>query len=237
MRKPVSLLCITSAVGVLLVLTVASPGQAEPGGNKGHKFHLFGSAFDDIDPENATNEVIRVESSPASGGGAVRFFNPDTQVDDLDNQVQLKYLFEVGKDCTFAFGTPRIQLAIDTDGDGDSNGNAFGYLGDKPFGGLCGNAWRLEDMTNETPKWDLTQFGGGFTTPWSTMETFFAAFPNHEVLSGAIIEDTSVATTLDTYYDNVTLGNVTLNGHSDTAMCRSPQPQPPDFEPRGCSVR
>jgi hypothetical protein len=72
----------------------------------------------------------------------------------------LKYYFPAR---TCAGGSPRFQLAIDTDGDSSSNGNAFGYVGHVGFGGGCiTGAWDFVDLTDAVPsRWDLTQFGLG----------------------------------------------------------------------------
>ena len=54
-------------------------------------------------------------------GVALRKLNPGVKISTLTNQLQLKYFFPAR---TCAGGSPRFQLAIDTDGDGVSNGNA-----------------------------------------------------------------------------------------------------------------
>ncbi|MGH3118109.1 MAG: hypothetical protein ACRDQ2_13550, partial [Gaiellales bacterium] len=75
-----------------------------------------------------------------------------------------------------------MALAIDRDGDGDSDGAAFGYVGTFPNFDTCPQeTWIYEDFTggdtitgpgpfpspprttpNEEKEWDLTQFGGPF---------------------------------------------------------------------------
>jgi hypothetical protein len=54
-------------------------------------------------------------------------------VHSLDGLISVDYFLVDGKICVG--GSPRIQLAVDTDGDGLSNGNAFGYQGTVAFGG------------------------------------------------------------------------------------------------------
>src|SRR5205085_8556407 len=93
----------------------------------GFKFELYYSAMDAQDPLNPTNEVISMEPTVAGAiGVAVRKLNPGVKIGTLTNQLQLKYYFPAR---TCSGGSPRFQLAIDTDGDGTSNGNAFGYVG------------------------------------------------------------------------------------------------------------
>src|SRR5256885_7613590 len=61
-------------------------------------------------------------------------------------------LFRSSRTC--GGGSPRIQLAISTDGGGRSDGNAHGYVGHTSFGGGClTGVWdyvnRLEEHTSE----------------------------------------------------------------------------------------
>jgi hypothetical protein len=200
----------------MLALALNGLSFAEPGGDQGHKFQLIGGASDSADPENPTNDVMRFENI-ATPAAATRDLHKGTKIEMLDNQVQIRYYFQSPKTCTFVGGTPRIQLAIDTDGDGDADDNAFGYLGDQPFGGNCPpNTWDIEDMTNAIPKWDITQLGGGFTHTWDSMEAFIqAAFPNHQVVEGALIEDPGGNGV--TFYDSLVIGNRDVNTSSDTA--------------------
>ncbi len=205
-------------VAAAMGFVVLSSALAERGGTKGPKFQLFGTATDSVDPENATNEVLKINNT-SDFGGASRDLHKNTQAEEIDNQVQLKYFIAGTKTCIL--GSPRIQLAIDRDGDGNRDGNAFGYLGDKPFGGLCPpNAWTLEDMTNAQQKWDLSQLGGGMTLSWDQMEVFLrTASPNYQILRGTLVEDPGVGPGSSgiTYFDNIVIGNRTINDHSDTA--------------------
>jgi hypothetical protein len=205
-------------LGFVLVIALTSatiPTRGEEGDN-GQAFQAFGAVSEAQDPENSTNEVIAFDATTTTPAGVFRYLHKGTKVAQLDNQVQLKYYF-VGRTCTL--GTPRIQLAIDTDGDGRSNGNAFGYLGDQAFGGGClAGQWRFEDMTNNAPKWDISQLGGGMTHTWDSMETFFAAFPNHQVISGALVDDPYGFGRV--YFDNVVIGNREIDTHEDVARAK-----------------
>ena len=180
---------------------------------------MVGSAVFTVDPQNATNEVFAVDNTN-DFGGAYRALPKGTKADQLDNQVQLDYFFQGTKTC--AAGSPRIQLGIDTNGDGTRDGNAFGYLGDKPFGGLCpANMWVLEDMTDGAAKWDLSQLGGSMTNTWDQMEAFLAgAYSNYQMLTGFLVEDptyTGGPPPGVTYYDDFVMGNRTLSTHADAA--------------------
>jgi hypothetical protein len=105
-------------------------------------------------------------------------------------------------------------LAIDTDGDGTSNGNAFGYVGNAPFGAGClTGVWDFNDMTDAIGRWDLSQLGGGMTLNWDAMETFLATtYPSYQILRGTLVEDGYPG---DTFYDLITIGDCTLDGHED----------------------
>src|SRR5678815_4989787 len=127
--------------------TPASTQEELPG--LGHKFELLFAMNDDADPQNLTNDVISVlttQAYPAGIGVALRNTPPGFKIAALTNQLQLKYYFPT-RSC--GGGSPRIQIAIDTDGDGISNGNAFGYVGHTGFGGGCvTGAWDFVDMTD-----------------------------------------------------------------------------------------
>jgi len=75
-------------------------------------------------------------------------------------------------------------------------------------------------MTDNVPaRWDFTQFGLGYQN-WQTGITLMtAAFPNHKVLSGALVDDScSFAPTScgQAYYDLFTFENRTLEQDQDT---------------------
>lgn len=71
--------------------------------------------------------------------------------------------------------------------------------------------WRVNDMTDSVQRWDITQFGGPFYNTFADIVAFFAAFPNHKVVSGSLVQDafTSVMQGL-AYYDDIQIGRRTL---------------------------
>ena len=196
----------------------ASTKEELPG--LGHKFQLFFAMMDDQDPQNPTNDVISVLTTPATIGLAIRNLPPGIKITALDHQLNLKYYFpNPPRQCSG--GSPRFQLAIDRDGDGVFDGNAFGYVGHAPFGTLCVTAeWDIIDMTDNIGRWDLSQLGGGMTMTWDQAEAFVTAtYPNHKVLSGSLVDDScSFAPTScgQAYYDLVTIENRTLENRQDT---------------------
>ena len=197
----------------------ASTQEELPG--LGHKFQLFYAMQDDEDPQNLTNDVISVLTTPAypaGSGDAVRDLPPGIKMSALTNQLQLKYYFSA-RSCDG--GSPRIQLAIDTDGDGVSNGNAFGYVGHAGFGAGClTGVWDFVDMTDAVPfRWDLTQFGLGYHDWPSAVAAMSTVYPNHRVLTGSLVDDScsfAAGSCGKAYYDLLTIENRTLENRQDT---------------------
>jgi hypothetical protein len=210
-------------------------------------FYFSGTAAHDVDPENPRNAVVRLTSAfdPANPGAAqagavARVFGERTRVWRLDNQLEAKAWFREPHTC--GLGSPRISLAIDREGDGDSDGNAFGYLGTSPAFSLCPiRTWLFEDLKggdgitglgpspslntlggaepggppNEELEWDLTQFGGPFYNTWSQVEELFAAFPQHRVCAAQYVDDNGLPAGTS-YADVIVLGDAVWDGPEDT---------------------
>jgi hypothetical protein len=181
---------VAFTVGLATLAASALPKTARADGEQwGQGFLLGGSAQLALDPENAANEVIRITTlmNSASVGGLLSAPAPppfgtisrvvDTQIQKLDNMLEFKAWFDTGKTCVG--GSPRLQLAIDLNGDGTPEGNAFGYFGlGSTTTGCPPQTWLYEDLTgggdtmagpgplpstgrttpNEEVEWDLTQF-------------------------------------------------------------------------------
>jgi hypothetical protein len=219
-----------SAIDPVTLFAADDPVLTDPAANepvtddpphfpKGGKFKLFGSAKDDTDPENPYNEVISFDTRTTDVAGAFRKFGDHVKINELDDMVELKYYY-VGRSC--GGGSTRVQLGIDRDGNGTFDGNAFGYVGDKPFGGGCvPNTWVYEDMTNGSQKWDLSQLGGSMTMSWDQMEAFLnTVYPNHRVVNFVLVDDSGSFVPTDkgcAYFDLVSAGPRTLTGHEDTS--------------------
>ncbi len=184
----------------------------------GHKFELYFGMDDSQDPQNPTNDVIAVDTTGGTIGMALRNMPPGIKIAALDHQINIKYLFPAR---TCDGGSPRIQLAIDRDGNGQFDGNAFGYVGHAPFGAGCITAeWDIVDMTDNIGRWDLSQLGGGMTMTWDLAETFVTTtYPNHQVLSGSLVDDSAGfagGAAGQAYYDLLTIENRTLENDQDT---------------------
>jgi hypothetical protein len=179
------------------------------------------------DPVNPRNKVIRMDVTVATFGTVRRTLDWGTQVEDLTNQLSFNFRFAAGGSC--GGGSPRIQLAIDVDGDGTSDGNAFGYTGPFPnFTGCPADTWLFEDLTSNVQRWDLSQFNddlagigqpasnttcGSFVCTWGQVLTVFGNFPNHRALTATLVDDTYGGSPRGigfAYYDNIELGDEKL---------------------------
>lgn len=207
---------------------------------RGSVYKLFGSAKNTSDPQNPFNDVISFDTTSTTAvAGAVRLLGDHVQVMMLTNQIELKYLL-IGRIC--GGGSPRIQLAIDGDGDGNfkqtpggPDQNAFGYLGDSDGfqTGNCAQAvnhWFHEDMTDAAPKWGLDQWAASGKPPvcdaaylncrWDEVVRYFQTnWPNHRVLNAVLVDDASgnpfPAGRGCAYFDLVNTGARTYTNHED----------------------
>lgn len=137
--------------------TFATGAIAGAGGGPGapEGFLLGGTAQAAQDPENATNDVVKIDTSaPDSYGTISRTLN--AKIADLDNELEFKAYY---KDRSCGGGSPRIQLSVDLNGDGTADGNVFGYT-HPPFSGCAPNTWTYEDTTDALPRWDISQIAG-----------------------------------------------------------------------------
>jgi hypothetical protein len=237
MKKLAFLFALVVAVGIPAVAVGTGGSSPEPA------FLLGGTAQLAQDPENPANDVVRIRTDVAPFFGTIsRTVN--TKVDKLDNMLEFKSWFAssvtAGLSKTCIGGSPRLQLAIDTTGDGSADGNAFGYFGASPsFAGCPMDTWLEEDLTgagdffitggplfpstgfatpNEELEWDLTQFGGPFYNTWSQVEVFFSTRP-HQVCTVALVDDTFGAPgmTGTAYYDLFSAGRRTFTDRYDIA--------------------
>ena len=219
MKRAAVLLMIVSIAIALAVPAVVSAGL--------EGFELGGTAARAEDPADSENDVISTNVTDTTFGFVRRGLKKRTQVEDLSGQVSFHFRFDTGGSC--GGGSPRIQLAIDTDGDGVSNGNAFGHP--LPLTGCPANTWLFVDLTdNSAAIWDLSQFnddfpvgapgwpqppitGPGVNPTWSQVLTLFGAFPNHHVLTGGVFDDTFTGSGRGSglgFYDNIEIGDKKL---------------------------
>jgi len=124
----------SSMVGVLLAglvcasLPISAKATGVGSGCNGG-FLLGGTAQHARDPENPANEVIRISTLDAPLFGTVsRTLN--VKIATLDNQLEFKAYFVPPKTCVG--GSPRMQLAIDLNGDGVRMATPLGTSGPSP---------------------------------------------------------------------------------------------------------
>jgi hypothetical protein len=197
----------------------------------GHKFELFGTMIKDTDPENSAgmpghagggaggNEVISAVVAPGDFAFAYRSLSPGIDIRALTNQIGVKYFF-VNKTCVA--GSPRIQLVVDRDGDGDSDFTAHGHIAPTGAYTPCPmNVWRYEDLTDNLTRWEVTGNATpipGITPnvylPWKTFAAAIANLTSHKVLAGMLFDGESCSWTAancgKAYYDLLTIENRTL---------------------------
>ena len=222
-------------LGDAVILTDSTGSQEELPG-LGHKFELFGVMIRDTDPENAVgkpggsgggvggNETVSATMTPTSVALAFRNLPPGIKITALDNQLGLKYYFE-GRTC--GGGSPRITLLVDADGDGSFDFAAHGHVNPPALLGCPPDQWMYENLTDDLPRWEVTAPPGAprptlpaLYNPWEVLESaVVAAFPNHKVLAGFLVEDSCSfmpVTCGKAYYDLVTIENRTLEIWQDT---------------------
>lgn len=203
----------------------------------GSRFRAIGNARMTRDPENPTNVVLKVVSDGNTPVGAGRDLKR-VQLWQLDHQLNFKWAFVAPHSC--GGGSPRIILLVDADGDGDRDFSANGHVNPPLFAG-CPNStpvpndggaspsallWRFDDVTDENRRWEIT--GGvvpGFPAfpgaTWDELEQLVhTAFPNHRVLHGRLIEDFNNTGPGTSYYDLITIFDLTLGTRGQVNLDR-----------------
>jgi hypothetical protein len=241
LQEPIQTASILSQLALASqTMSMSNPtNSAEELPGLGHKFELFFGMVDDQDPNNVTNDVISVVTTPATIGEAYRNFPPGIKIAALDDQINLKYYFVAPRSC--GGGNPRVTLLIDANGDGvwdQSTGDfaAQGHVNPPLYAGCTPDVWHIEDMTDELKRWETTPLvalsggvvplvcgpiGAATTCTWEELETrVTAAFPNHKVLSGFLHDGDACSFFTPAcgkaYYDLFTLENRTLENDQDT---------------------
>jgi hypothetical protein len=227
------------ALLILLVVCTVRLNAGEAPGEPG--FLLGGTAINAQDPQNPANDVIKIDTTsppscdpPPIGnyincafGTVSRRLN--VKIATLTNMVEVKAYFQAPRGC--GGGSPRITLSIDLNGTGTPTGNAHGNYGPGPFGTGCPPAgmWQYEDLTDNAPRWDVTQFAAivallptglnPFLVPWPVLQNILTTnFPNHNVCSGALVDDSGWTDAAEgvAYYDLLSLGRATWENGDDS---------------------
>lgn len=148
-----------------LVLSAALTAQAF---HNPQDYSLFGEATY-ISPGNASNRAVHLVSDASPGFGGIDYgVEADTTFAELTT---LSSDFKVEADDTCVGGSPRYQVGIDTDGDGDRDANIFVYFGTDSGGTPCvpGTWQNTGDVLESGRVLDTSQLPGGtFYDPYNT---------------------------------------------------------------------
>jgi hypothetical protein len=147
---------------------------------------LFGDAVY-VSPGHNSDRAVEL-SSVGAGFSGVGFDVPDgTTFADLDT---LSADYNVtDDDC--GGGSPRFSLALDSDGDGLTNGNVHIAIGPSPSFTGCAAGWQSTGNligNNDAGRYDISGFGG---SPFTDYAAALATVGAHEVLSVRLIVDAS----------------------------------------------
>lgn len=217
-----------AALGVAGVLIVGAAGTAISdevfeSGAEGPQFQYFGPARDAADPdqpESMDNDVALFDTTSGAPVGLTR--KVDERVLELDNQLGFKY-FMLDRQC--GAGSPRMQLAVDLDGDGVSDGVIHGHIR-PPYTSCEDEQWVYEDLTDDLPRWEITgTLPGARAFPFYTWTEVEGLLGGALVTRGTLIEDSqafAVANRGHAFYDLVSIGNRTFEDHNDTADTGTP---------------
>lgn len=194
-----------------------SAGENPPGS----KFKFYGTGANAADPQNPDNDVVSIDTTdPSRYGGMFRTFGDHVKVEQLTNQLGLKY-YLVGRTC--AGGSPRLSIFIAPTGNPKDDLRAvYGYVGTGAFGGGCpSNTWVYQDLS-QGPQWDLqSQYGQGYGNTWAQVVAYFDTnYPDHRVVYGYLDDDSAgfAPTTIGcAYYDLVSIGVRTFTNHDDAS--------------------
>ena len=205
----------TAAFASVLYVTLALIPLHANGTDGQGGFLLGGSAQNAVDPENPANQVIKIDTLSLTAPFGTVSRHLGVKIAQLDNLLEFKSYFQ-NRSC--GGGSPRMQLLVDLDGDGTPDGNLFAYTA-PPFAGCVPNRWQYDDLTDELPRWDVSQLAAAnpnfpspanicanpaFATnpavcpfqansgyiPWLVVKTVLTTiFPFHTVCSGALVDD------------------------------------------------
>ena len=125
-------------------------------------------------------------------------------------------------DDTCVGGSPRFQLNVDTDGDGESDGNVFVHTQFVP-GGCPGDTGDLTGTNGEIAgTYDLGQIGGSSYTTYSDASAYFAANPTYRIVGIQLVVDSGWAFSDGEQTITVTpMVDVTLQQPGTTGACKN----------------
>jgi hypothetical protein len=183
--KKLSVLAIIVTVGIFLVNSEAMAGGfSKP--PKVNPWSMFGNAVEVVGGLCCDYCAIELSSVATTYSGIN--FNPPKKITFADLKKLSVWFNVTATDC--GGGSPRFQIAIDTTGDGNSDGNIFIYLGPAPNFVDCAFGWQssgnLIGIPDTDKRYDLTQLGGTF---YDTYSNALALLGTKAVLSISLVVD------------------------------------------------
>jgi hypothetical protein len=222
-------------------------GRSDRNEGSGSRFRAIGtgSARMTRDREIRSNVVLNLEIDAGEFAGVVRDLRR-VKLWQLDHQLNFSRAFVAPHTCGGGSPRVQLRIDANGDGKFEQAGVVPGGVDfvahghPAPFAG-CPTAvptgdpdgpsistllWQFENLTDENPRWEITP--GTVGTPigipvfpftrWDDFERIVsAAFPNHRVLQGSLVEDASPGTT---YYDLITILDLTLGTLGQTEFDR-----------------
>lgn len=204
---------VTVAAATATATPVAEPTWETYGLHWG-RAPISGPGSDDVALRSTPALAGKAKDPPASA--ARLWLPPGRQVTSLGD-MGYRYLIEEG-DC--GGGSPRLQVMLDTDGDGLFDGNALGYAGPpgRGFSGCPVGEWIPEVATDDDPAWQLKLPGVSILyVPWPAVVAFVTeTYPSHQVLRVQWVQDSFWRfDPLVTWVDDLYVGDVRLSSPGD----------------------
>jgi uncharacterized repeat protein (TIGR01451 family) len=128
------------------------------------------------------------------------------------------YSFPVGH---YGGGSPRFEIAVDTNGDGTADGDVFVYFGTPPTFINPGHTTFVSTgnfILDTSARWDLSQFGGGLSNTYAQALAFFAGQPSSNVEGVSLVVDGSFIGNQAALVDSFTVNNSTYTTRCQTDL-------------------
>jgi hypothetical protein len=205
------LLALTAGIATLGIASVAfafSPND----------YSLFGDAAY-VSPGNASARAVQLSSDTTGTFSGISYgVEDDVTFADLTT-LSSDYQFESG---SCIGGSPRFQIGIDTDGDGDRDANIFAYFGTDSGGAACdtSGAWaNTGDFLEAGRLLDTSQLGGTF---YDTYANALANYGAMSVTGISLAEDSGwTGTEQVVNIDNTMINDVTYTYEIPVATTRA----------------
>jgi hypothetical protein len=179
LKKTLRLLPVAGVFAVLAVLFTGT-ALAQNG------YTLFGDA-EIVSPGNASPHAAQLRSDADPGFGGIDFDIPDDLTFEDIEALATDYNIT---DDQCGGGSPRFQLNVDTDGDGEPDGNIFVYIGPSPTFTGCAPGWQSTGNligNNDPCRYDTSQLAVG--TQCNTYLGTLALFGGSSIVGIQVVVD------------------------------------------------